>query len=146
MAPPKKRGPRKGASDDDAQMARVFAEVESARQKWEFCRTVVIAMAVPLSLLALWPLAVVLGGQETVVNVNVAISLSIAFAITTAGAGTYARRQKQKAADARSRVSGLESQVLDLQQQLEGAELRATELQADLTGVRADLGHLRSGG
>lgn len=95
--------------------------VTIAVTKWRsivaIAKTGIWGACVPLSLLVLWPIASVLAGKETTVNVTVAITLTIALSISTGAATLWGNHQKKKADAARGRVTQLEGQLLILQQE-----------------------------
>jgi uncharacterized protein YlxW (UPF0749 family) len=97
-----------------------------------------MTLAVPLSILALWPLAVVLAGRQTTVDITIAIGVSITLAITTAFTGGLAYQQTKRANTARKRVDKLTADLDIANADKLAIEQRVEDLTADLTALRRD--------
>ncbi|TDO18184.1 hypothetical protein EV580_1368 [Mycobacterium sp. BK086] len=95
----------------------------------------ILGVSVPLSILAVWPLAAVLAGKTTAVNVTVAITLTIALTITNGVTGAWGYQQKKKARHARARLNELEPRMVILGEENESLRRRneALERQVPLT-------------
>ena len=128
--------PRKPAATKS--QAVLDAEVTKLRLKLSTVRVCFIALAFPLSLLALWPTALVLAGRETVVDATIAISVSVTLAITTAFTGGLAYQQTRRANKARDRVKDLNSQLKIVQAEKGSAQRAVDDLRGDLAALRQD--------
>ncbi|MGZ4556653.1 MAG: hypothetical protein ACXVXZ_13065 [Mycobacteriaceae bacterium] len=122
---------------------KVFAEVEKTRLRTNLGKTGIIAAAIPLSLLALYPAAKVLAGHTTIVNVAVSLALSVTLVLTGAGLGAWVRYERQRANRAEDRVRDLEARLLSKDSALEQKRKRIEELERDTSGLRSDLKKLR---
>ena len=112
----KKRTPQaKPAVEPDD--AAVIIAVEKWRSIASMVRTLILGLCIPSSILATWPVASVLAGKSTEVNVTVAITLTIALTISTGGSLAWGNQQRKKAAHARSRVTELERRVIRLEEE-----------------------------
>ena len=100
----------------------IAAEVERTRLRTQVGKTAIIAAAVPISVLALWPVALAVAGKNTVVNVVFTVTLTIALAVTGLGLAAWVRHEKRRADNAESRVRKLEAKNLakDDQRSLRG--------------------------
>jgi C4-dicarboxylate-specific signal transduction histidine kinase len=123
--------------------AVIAAEVEKTRLRYEAIKAGVIGATIVLSVLAVWPIATVLAGKTTVLNVAVTVTLTIALTLTTAGFMQRARHHRQRADRAESRERILEARVMTKIEELRVAALRIEALEHDIDGIRSDLRGLR---
>lgn len=118
--------------------------VEVRLAKINAWKTVACFGLAPLSILALWPLVVLLAGKTTAVDVNIAFAFSFTVSVAWAVTETARRRTTQENRRLKQRNGGLEGQLTLAQQEREQQSARIDRLQDDLAQARTDSERLRS--
>lgn len=134
---------KKKQRSDEESVERIRATAATTLAKLNLLRTGLIGLCCLGGLALCIPIAHVLAGKETGLDVNVAISFTIAVSIAGLTAGGIARQQKLRAEQAEERVRRLENDLAIANDVAKTAQEQRSALQRDLDGVRADIEALR---
>lgn len=138
------RGGRKNAKPADT-LERLRLTTDARLAKFNLWRIALIGTFSMGALALCIPLARILAGQQTGLDVNVSLTFSAAVTLAGGTAAGVAVRYRKRALQAEERVRTLENDLILEKKSAKLLEERTEQLKVDNEGLRGDLEALRSG-
>ena len=114
------------------------------RMKYKLLTTAFYCLTGLGSMALLIPIASVLAGEQTGVNVSVSVAFSLAMTGVSAGFASAYRRERKKASASAERARDLSARLQAAQSDLRSSDRRNLELTSDLERSREDCEALRT--
>ena len=113
----RKAGPHVRDAVTDGQLEVLMEEARAKQIKFEALKILAMFLGTGLLFICAVPIAYVLRGTETVVNVNIALTLSATLALSTVGCYGWGTRQRKRAELLSRRNDSLSKRITALKNQ-----------------------------